>query len=497
MGSLLSKSASELRGISLVAVAIFTLVIYLSWWVAYGLAASPWHIATLMVALLYCITQLVGSWVLYLATHRSVKPQVQTEAGCLSVDVFVTANGETLDLIRNTLEAAKRMRGSKCVWLLDDASDPTLARLASHLGVGYLDREGQADAKAGNLNAALAKTDGDVVVVFDIDHVPCDNFLEETIGLFSDESVGFVQTMLTFSNETDGWIAAAASESSYDFYNPTSIGANGLGGATLIGSNALIRRKALQDIGGYRPGLAEDLATSIELHAAGWASAYVPKVMAPGIAPPDVDAWFTQQLKWARGVFELLISVYFQRFNTLDWGQRLSYLVRMTYYWIGIATVIHLAATIAVLFASSDAQQLFERYLLFSAPLVTMTLLIRILALRRWGHKSISRTPQLGAAMLVYATWPVYCVAWVMALLRLPLGFRPTPKQSAEKVNLLWLIPQLLTTTLIICGLLVHLSTTTRHFPLLYLASAIQAGLQVYFIWKVLRTRKKHAVKSA
>src|SRR5215210_8599968 len=134
--------------------------------------------------------------------------------------------------------------------------------------------------------------------------------------------------MLTFSNGSESFVARAATETGIEYYNPTSIGADALGGVALVGSNALIRRTALDSIAGYHPGLAEDLATSVALHAAGWQSAYVPEPLAPGLSPPDVPAWFAQQLKWARGVFELLLTVYPRAFSRLTWGQRLSYAVR-------------------------------------------------------------------------------------------------------------------------------------------------------------------------
>ena len=161
------------------------------------------------------------------------------------MDVFVTACGEEYALIERAVVAACTMRGNHKTWLLDDGHDPALARLAKQLEVGYLTRQDRQNAKAGNLNAALARTDGDIVVMFDIDHAPKLNFLERTLGYFRNPELGFIQVMLTFENDQDGWVAQAAGESIHDFYNPTSIGADGVKSATLIGTNALIRRKAM------------------------------------------------------------------------------------------------------------------------------------------------------------------------------------------------------------------------------------------------------------
>jgi len=85
------------------------------------------------------------------------------------------------------------MRGIHATWLLDDGDDPRLEQLAATLGAGYLTRHGHQDAKAGNINAALDKTDAEIVAIFDTDHAPAPDFLERTIGYFADPQMGFVR----------------------------------------------------------------------------------------------------------------------------------------------------------------------------------------------------------------------------------------------------------------------------------------------------------------
>jgi hypothetical protein len=327
------RGAPWIRGLVLIALA--TSVYYFSWWGGGGRIASPLLALALLLAGVYHWAQIFSSWVIYLAAARRPAPRQDLPVVWPTIDVFVTACGESADLVERALGAAVRMRGEHRTWLLDDGDDPSLERLSQRLGAGYLTREGSKDSKAGNLNAALSRTDGEIVVIFDVDHAPEPDFLQRSVGPFSDADVGFVQVMLTFANDRETWFSRAASESCLDFFNPTSIGMDGLGGATLIGSNALIRRRALESIGGYKPGLAEDLATSLALHAGGWRSVYVAEPLAPGLAPADLNAWFTQQFKWARGVFEVLLTAYPRLVGRLSWGQRLSYGVRTTYYWVG------------------------------------------------------------------------------------------------------------------------------------------------------------------
>jgi cellulose synthase (UDP-forming) len=254
-----------------VALGFIALLFYFSWWIVDGRHHNPWLLILLFLAVIYAGMQMVGNWLLYLFAHRSNRTQPWPEG--LTVDVFVTAYHDPVNMVERTLAAACALRGEHHTWLLDDGNDPVLEALAKRLGAGYLARSNQRDAKAGNVNAALAHTTGEIIAIFDIDHVPKPDFLERGMGLFADPKVGFVQVMLTFANGQESWLAQAAIETSLEFYNPTSLGADGIGGATLMGSNALIRREALESVGGYQSGLAEDLATSIQLHAAGWKSA--------------------------------------------------------------------------------------------------------------------------------------------------------------------------------------------------------------------------------
>lgn len=444
-------SLSELRGIVLVLIGLAALIFYYSWWFQNGRLMSVWLALGFVGALFYGVAQNLFSWIIYVGIcHR---PLAQPKRpGDLTVDVFVTACGEDFDMVERNLLACRAMAGEHSTWLLDDGDDPDLAQLANRLSVGYLTRNDRKNAKAGNVNAALARTNGDIIALFDIDHVPKPNYLERTVGHFVEPRIGFVQVMPTFANSRGhGFVAQAAAETSFDFYNPTSLGMDGFNSVTKMGSNSLIRRSALESIGGYRPGLAEDLATSLALHAAGWRSRYVAEPLAPGLAPPDLAAWFTQQFKWARGVFEVLLTDYPRSFGRLTWGGRMAYAVRTTKYLIGSVIFVHLVATIAVLVSGREnALSTLQEYFSYLMPVALMDIIIRHLALRRWHHYSVATEALWRAVIIIYASWPIYALAWVMTVLRVPLSFRPTPKNQANGINLLWLLPQLMTMLLVL-----------------------------------------------
>src|SRR5262249_17403928 len=141
--------------------------LYFWWWLTclqrYGVAMLPFAV----VSLVYVVVQLYFAWYVYLSIR---KPASTAAPPGLSVDVFVPVYEETLDLVERSLAPAVATRSPHRTYLLDDRRDPRLAALAERLDVGYLTRPNNEDAKAGNINAALARTDGEFVTIFDVDH---------------------------------------------------------------------------------------------------------------------------------------------------------------------------------------------------------------------------------------------------------------------------------------------------------------------------------------
>ena len=461
---------------ALVAIGTAAMALYLSWWFQEGRLGRPALSLFFALATGFCLVQLLPSWWLYLLLpgprRRSPAPAVAP-----SVDVLLPVCREPLALVERCVRAALALKGAKRVWLLDDGAEPALAEMARRLGCGYLARGDSRDGKAGNLNAALARTRGELIAIFDVDHAPAADFLEHTVGFFGDPEVGVVQVAPTFSNRRSSWLARAAHDTTLDFHNPISEGMDRLGAVTHTGTNAVIRRSALESIGRYRPGLADDLATSMALHAAGWKSVYVRRELAPGLLPETLDSWFVQQSKWARGVFEVLLVDYPRCFRKLGWAQRIAYLLRLTYYLVGVATAVHVALAVGVLafqWPMSAGEMLSLG--LYSLPLAVSVLLIRRMAL--------ALAPPLGdrprllwrGYLLVLATWPAYLWALLRAMARAPVRYQTTPKErTAARVA-----PMLhhgMTVLLLVAALAVAVLGTTE--PTLKLAALLLVTPQI------------------
>lgn len=359
----------------------------------------------------------------------------------LEVDVFVTALDEPLWLVERTLMGAVAMSYPHRTFLLDDGDNDQYEALARRLGAEYLNRPGNANFKAGNLNAALECTRGEFVAVFDVDHTPNPNFLDRTLGLFADPEVGFVQGMVTFSNHHESLVARASAETALDFYNITAVGKDRCSAASLIGSNAVIRRKALEHTGLYKPGLAEDLETSLSLHAGGWRSAYVREPLAPGLSPSDLVSFWKQQLKWSSGVFDAALGSFKQTFLKLTLNQQLCYMVRFSYYLLGVIVFMNLVAlTVALMWPIPGV----EKLVLAMVPFTAASWISRIYPLRTWALEPLARKGVLlRGSSLFMSSWPVYVLSAVSTVLRLRIPFISTPKEASRSIPVWAVLPQL------------------------------------------------------
>jgi cellulose synthase (UDP-forming) len=259
----------------------------------------------------------------------------------VDVDVFITTYGEDIAVIRRTVQAAVAMHGRHRTYVLDDGQSDDVRRLARASGAHYFRRPVRDHAKAGNVNAALARTTGQFFVILDADFVPSEQFLVETLPFFSRRSVAFVQTPQAYGNLTN-FISRGAAYMQTVFYKLIQPGRNRFNAAFCVGTNVMFRRTAIEDVGGmYTESKSEDVWTSLRLHERGWRSVFLPEILAVGDAPETIAAYAKQQLRWATGGFEILLThnpFGFRRRLTLD--QRLQYFATATHYLTGIATAL-------------------------------------------------------------------------------------------------------------------------------------------------------------
>ncbi|MCE1174575.1 MAG: glycosyltransferase [Propionibacteriales bacterium] len=223
---------------------------YVGWrWLA-SINWSAWWIAVpLVLAETYSIIDLtLFSLTIWRSRQRGEPPPPLDDA---TVDVFITTYNEPPELVLNTLQAAITISYPHQTWVLDDGDREELRAATEQLGAGYITRGDEwhgkpRHAKAGNLNNALMQTHGEFILVLDADMVADPAILDRTLGYFADEKVALVQTPQHFIN-----VPASDPLGSQAplFYGPIQEGKDGWGAAFFCGSNAVLRREALMDLG--------------------------------------------------------------------------------------------------------------------------------------------------------------------------------------------------------------------------------------------------------
>ncbi|HEX3803489.1 MAG TPA: glycosyltransferase family 2 protein [Solirubrobacteraceae bacterium] len=336
-----------LRGLALIALGWVTA--YLVWRIGWS-----WRGASIWLAVPLIIAELYGIWTLTMLTWFSwgVRPSVRPQPGAeRAIDVYVCTYDEPAAVLRATLTGCLGLRYPHATYLLDDGRRPEIAVLAHEFGAVYLTRSDNSHAKAGNINAALPRTAGELVLVLDADHVPLPDALDALVGYFEDEQVALVQTPHDFYNHDSVQHYEIGRHEQSVFYSVIMPGKDRHGAVFWCGSGAVIRRDALLGVGGVATQtIAEDFHTTIKLHAAGWKTRYHDEVLIQGLAPHDLSGYLLQRDRWARGNLAVFTTPESPlRASKLSAAQRLSYFASLSAYLSGPMRLVMLATLAVVL----------------------------------------------------------------------------------------------------------------------------------------------------
>ncbi len=275
-----------------------------------------------------------------------------------TVDLMIPTYNEDLSVVKPTLYAALGLdwpRDKLTIYLLDDGNRPEFADFAHEIGIKYIARETHEHAKAGNINHALKQAQGELVAIFDCDHVPTRSFLQLTVGwFFKDKKLSMLQTPHHFFSPDPfernlGRMRRTPNEGEL-FYGLVQDGNDLWDASFFCGSCAVLRRDVLNEIGGIAvETVTEDAHTSLRMHRHGYSSAYIRIPQAAGLATESLAAYVSQRIRWARGMVQIfrLDNPLFGK--GLKLAQRLCYANAMMHFLAGIPRLIFLTAPLAFL----------------------------------------------------------------------------------------------------------------------------------------------------
>ena len=373
-------------------------------------------------------------------------------------------------------------------------------------------------AKAGNINHAIfsGDTNGSFILTLDADHIPKPQFLKRVLpyffsynqwtGKYEGNRIAFVQTPQDFYNLPKG---DPYGHSAHLFYGPIQQGKDGLNSAFYTGTNAVLRREALLNvglqyfsdalgkdatridefdlIGGMSSSsITEDMNTAMRLHGAGWQSAYHNELLAEGLAPDDLVSTLKQRLRWAQGTIQVLVQENPLTKTGLSFWQRLQYFQTMYSYFSGFFTLIFILCPIIFFFTGIIPVKAFGAdFAIHFFPAFMINRLTFLAA--TWGIPAgeLWRSEQYAIALFplfIQAVWSVFS--------RTPLNFQVTPKQRQSGKYLNLVIPQLTIVILTLVGMtwsLIRFMMGTLPDPWLYLINSSWAIYNICLLSVIIR----------
>ena len=318
----------------------------------------------LVLAEIYAVLTLVlGYFQCVWPLERKPVPLPADPSTWPTVDLYIPTYNEELSIVRATVLGALAIDWPKDklnIFILDDGRRDQFRQFAELTGVGYITRSDNKHAKAGNLNAAMSRTTAEYIAIFDCDHIPTRAFLQMTMGfMVADKNLALVQTPHHFYSPdpfqrnleagtrvpAEGNMFYGLIQDGNDYWNAT----------FFCGSCAVLRRSALEQIGGFATEtVTEDAHTMLKLHRLGWDSAYLRYPLAAGLATERLGLHIGQRMRWARGMIQIL------RIDTpflgkgLTLGQRICYTQAMGHFLFALPRIVFLTAPLAFLLGGQN-----------------------------------------------------------------------------------------------------------------------------------------------
>ena len=437
------------------------------WFIAFTLFWVWWFQTSHIVGITrFLINTLVVAWSVLMPIYffffisRMKKPNPNLVIPKkLRVAMIVTkAPSEPADLVLKTIKGMIAQHYPHDTWLADEQPSIFITewcatndvKLSTRYKVeGYHNKKWprREKCKEGNLAYFYDKygyENYDIVVQLDADHVPSKNYIEEMIRPFADPAVGYVSApSLCTSNMEQSWTARGRVYSEANTQGPLQVGYTNGFAPLCIGSHYAVRTKALKEIGGLGPELAEDHSTTYLMNAHGWKGVHAYDSEAFGDGPATFSDFITQEYQWAKSVTRIMLTLTPKFFNRLNRKLKITFLFAQLWYTtLGTTLFIGIfIPPIAILTNTPWVNMLYFEFLFFNTLLVfSMFLIMYWLKKNNWLRPKNSKILSWEIVFFQLARWPYVLLGIVAAVYEVVSGkeshFKVTPKGESVTGNL-------------------------------------------------------------
>ncbi len=420
-----------------------------TWWLQPQHNSEAWGFL-LVTAILAWICFLPLYYLFFFLRAREPAPDNPVPDGLRVAMVVTKAPSEPFRLVRKTLEAMLAQDYPHDTWLADEKPDIETILWCRANGVRVSTRFGRPDyhraswprrtrCKEGNL-AFFYDHFGyrhyDFVSQLDADHVPTPNYLREMLRPFDDPSVGYVSApSICDGNAAHSWSARSRLYAEAMLHGTLQAGYNGGWAPMCIGSHYAVRTRALREIGGLGPELAEDHSTSLMMNAHGWRGTHAIRAIAHGDGPQTFADLVTQEFQWSRSLVTILLKYTPRYFAGLPARLKFQFLFSQLWYPIHctIMALTFFLPIAALLRKSSFVDVNYLQFLLHFLPM-GLALVFLAFQLKRDGllRPVDAKIISWERSLFFFAQWPWALAGCLVALIDYLRGrfvdFRITPK---------------------------------------------------------------------
>lgn len=365
----------------LVTVSTIFAIVYFIWRIFFTMPTT-YGIAAMVCAVIFLLCELVSALEAFIHIHLAVEPYVPElpeipEEWYPEVDVFIATHNESTDILYKTINGCKHMnypdKSKVHIWICDDSNRKEMKELAEKMKVGYQGLANNKHAKAGNLNNAISKTNAPLIVTFDSDMIPTRDFLMETVPYFflpkmkkdsngkwverrndeidSNYKIGFIQTPQSFYNpdlfQYNFYSEKRIPNEQDYFFKEINVSRNKSNSPIYAGSNTVISRQALLEVGGIATGtITEDFETGLHIQERGYSCYAIDKVLAHGLSPDTIDSLIKQRERWGRGCIYSLRKIKIFSNKKLSLDAKLSYFSCELYWWTFLRRFVFIVSPI-------------------------------------------------------------------------------------------------------------------------------------------------------
>lgn len=440
---------------------------FTDWWFQSKHIGDPWLFAFNTFVLGWGII-MPAYYFYFLRRMKKPNPELSIPADWRVAMVVTRAPSEPFSMAQQTLLAMKAQDVAHDTWLADEDPSPEVFAWCQEHDVKVSTRRGVAayhrnewprrtKCKEGNLAYFYdyyGYANYDFVAQLDADHIPAPGYLQQMLLAFHNPKVGYVSApSICDLNARKSWTARGRLTLECHFHGSLQAGYNRGFVPMCIGSHYAVRTKALKEIGGLGPELAEDHSTTFLMTAHGWIGIHSIDAEAHGEGPATFADGMTQEFQWARSLVMILLNVTPQHIDRLSWKLRFQFLFGQIWYFAFSSAMLaaYLLPPLALALGRSFVNVFYQQFLLISIwPIIISIVTVQWLKRQKILRPVNAKVLSWEGVCFELARWPwvVWAVidAFRVTISKSHLTWRITPKDSKgrARVPVRFLIPYLL-----------------------------------------------------